>query len=62
MKFVEGALVETQDFWYDLFDGGGIKPKCLLADLDDILRVERAVRVLQEFKSELDNQGLIEWS
>ena len=30
MKFKKDAEITTSDFWYDLFDGGYIKPENLL--------------------------------
>jgi hypothetical protein len=60
MKFKEGATVTTSDFWYDLTDGGYIKPKDLLENLDDILSVERAKELLLEFKRQAEAQGVLE--
>ena len=50
MKWKENAEIVTSDFWYDLIDGGYIKPKDLLEDEEEIKRVEEAIKVLEEFK------------
>lgn len=60
MNFKDGATITTSDFWYDLTDGGYIKPKDLLENLDDILTVEKAKNVLIEFKRQAEAQGVLE--
>ena len=60
MKFKKGAKIETSDFWYDLTEGGYIKPKDLLENLDDILAVEKAKFLLIEFRNQAEDQGVIE--
>ena len=60
MKFKKDAKIETSDFWYDLTDGGYIKPKFLLENLDDILAVEKAKNLLIEFRNQAKSQGVIE--
>lgn len=59
MKFKEGATIETSEFWYDLMDGGYIKPEELLEE-PDAIRVRKAMRVLQEFYDEADEQEVLE--
>ena len=60
MKFKKDAIIESSDFWYDLFEGGYIKPKNLLESLDDILAVERAKNLLMEFRNHAEEQGVLE--
>lgn len=61
MKFKSGAKIETSDFWYDLTDGGYIKPKNVLENLDDILAVEKAKHLLMEFKDQAEAKGVLEY-
>ena len=61
MKWKAEARIETSDFWYDLTDGGYIKPSELLENKEDIERVENAIKVIQEFEqSAWDNDIFIE--
>jgi hypothetical protein len=60
MKFKEGSKIETGDFYYDLFYGGYIKPEDILVNKDDIIKVNNAIRVLEEFESSATEQGIIE--
>ncbi len=52
--------ISTDDFWYDLFDRGYIKPEDIL-EPEDAERVSEAVHTLESFKDDLDAAGLIEW-
>lgn len=40
----------TDDFWYDLFDGGCLNPRAILKDENDILDVENAIKVLLKYR------------
>lgn len=60
MEFKKGASITTSDFWYDLFLGGYIKPKKLLADPGDIARVDKAIEILSEFYHAAEQQGVLE--
>jgi len=60
MKFVDDSGITTDDFWYDLFDGGYIKPEELLVDKNDIEKVKSAISVLEDFKEQLEENGIIE--
>lgn len=50
----------TVDFWYDMFQGGYIKPEDFLEDQEDIDRVKEAMKVLEEFEKGLYDNELIE--
>lgn len=50
----------TDDFWYDVFKGGYIKPEDFLEDPEDIQKVREAIRVLEEFERGLYDNELIE--
>lgn len=43
--------ISIDDFWYDLAHGGYIKPEDYYANLADVDKIKKAVKVLQEFES-----------
>jgi len=43
------ATVDNEGFWYSLSDGGYLKPEEVLADQEDIDKVNEAVKTLMEF-------------
>jgi len=47
---------DSDDFWYDLFDGGYIKPEEIIEDQSDIDNVIDAISVLSEFRSKYEHQ------
>ena len=49
----------TDDPYYDLFEGGYIKPEDFL-DPEDALRVTEAMAVVQDFLDSLENSGKLE--
>jgi len=61
MKFIEGIRVETDDFWYDLTDGGYIKPENILLSDEDIEKVKNALSVLTEWKREMESRGILQY-
>lgn len=60
MIFKEGAEVVCDDFWYDLFDGGYIKPDQLLESKEMAEKVMNAISVLEAFRCEMINQNVLE--
>jgi len=56
MKIKEGLEVSTGEFWYDLTDGGYIKPEEILVDEKDIESVKQAIKVIREFESSCEEQ------
>jgi hypothetical protein len=60
MEFKEGALIVTSDFWYDLTSGGYIEPDKLLKNKEDVEAVKNAIRVIRDFESSADEQGVLE--
>lgn len=44
-------VYESEDFWYDLFDGGYINPEQILEDQESIDKINKAIEVLEEFKA-----------
>lgn len=60
MEFKTNAKIETSEFWYDLFDGGYIKPETLLENKEDIERVQAAIKTIQEFYNSAEEQEVLE--
>jgi hypothetical protein len=50
MNFKENLEMYTDDFWYDVFDGGYISPEKLLEDSEEISRINNAIEILKEFR------------
>lgn len=60
MKFKKGAKIETSDFYYDLFQGGYIKPSKVLKSKLDVELIEHAIKVIKHFEEEAEKQGVLE--
>jgi hypothetical protein len=60
MKFEEGVKIETSEFWYDLFEGGYIKPEKLLANKEDASKVREAMNLIEEFRDRAAESGVID--
>lgn len=58
MIFKKNAKIESDDFWYDLTDGGYIKPKKLLEE-PYATQVANAVKLLRDFKREAEAQEIL---
>lgn len=56
MKIKQNLETYTNDFWYDLVDGGYLKPEEILEEDDDITSVMNAVKVLKAFRSACEEQ------
>jgi len=56
MKIVEGCNVTTDNFWYDLADGGYIKPEEMLESKEDAEAVNNAVKVIRDFQLACEDQ------
>ena len=52
--------VVSNDFWYDLTDGGYIKPEELLDDEEQIKELKEAIELIQNFGNALEEAGLLE--
>jgi hypothetical protein len=62
MEFKKGAKIETSDFYYDLFDGGYIKPDKLLKSKSDVERVKDAIKTIEDFKDSAESNDVIEYN
>ncbi len=61
LKFkAKAKYVCTDDLWYDLFDGGYLKPETLLED-HDAAKVNAAIKVIQDFRKEMDAKKIIDY-
>ena len=61
MKFKKDAEITTSDFWYDLFDGGYIKPENLLESPEQAKEVNDAMKVLNKFYRAAEDQEIINY-
>ena len=53
-------VIVSDDKWYDLFDGGYIKPEEILEDYADIQKVEKAIETIEEFYLALELSGKLQ--
>jgi len=56
MKIKKGLAVSTGDFWYDLTDGGYLKPEEICENAIDAKRVVEAIEILMDFQQSCDEQ------
>ena len=61
MEFVKKAKIVTDDFFYDLFDGGYINPEKLLKNQEDIDKVKNAIKVIKDFKDSAEDKDILEY-
>ncbi len=52
--------IPVGDFWYDLTDGGWIKPEKLLTDPEQIKAVNEAIELLKSYEQQAGGAGVIE--
>lgn len=58
-KTIEEAIYST-DPYYDLTNGGYIKPSELLTDTEQIKQVEQAIQIVYEFLEQAESNGVLE--
>ena len=56
MKIKKGLEISTSDFWYDLTDGGYLKPEEICENGIDAKRVVEAIELLMDFQQSCDEQ------
>ena len=56
MKLKKGLEVSTGDFWYDLTDGGYLKPEDICEDIEDAKKVVEAICIIQNFQEACEEQ------
>jgi len=60
MKFKKKvSKYHTTDFWYDLFEGGYLKPKKIVKK-ESQEEIEKAISILKKYKKELIENGVVE--
>ena len=55
-KFKEDADVYTEEFWYDLTDGGYIKPEDVLDDREQIANLRAAIELVWSFEKAINER------
>ena len=56
MIIKKGLEVSTSDFWYDLTDGGYLKPNDICENSEDAKKVLDAIAVIKDFEKSCDEQ------
>ena len=56
MKIKKDLDICTQDFWYDLTDGGYLKPEEILVNQEDIDKVNKSIEILMEFQQSCEDE------
>lgn len=61
-KFKENieTIYTSDGFWYDITDGGRIKPEDILDDDEQVKKVKEAVNILKDFEDTLIDSGILE--
>lgn len=52
--FKEDVEIFTEEFWYDLTEGGYIKPEYLLTDKKQVANLQTAIDVVRSFECAID--------
>ncbi len=61
MKFNKVEEPEaSSDFYYDLFEGGYIKPEKMLVEKEDAKKVNDAIKLVKKFLEEAEEAGALE--
>lgn len=62
-KYQEGIREEgvgsSNGFWYDLTDGGYIKPEEILRDKNRVEEIKAAIQLLEDWRDELNEDGVL---
>jgi len=56
MKIKKGLKISTAEFWYDLTDGGYLKPDKICALKEDAKKVKEAIATLKDFEDSCKDQ------
>ena len=56
----EDDIACVDDVYYDLFDGGYIKPEKFLADKESIAEVQWAIATIEDFLNGCQRRGYVE--
>lgn len=47
--------VYTEEFWYDITDGGYLKPEEILSDQNQIKKLREAINLVRDFERLIDS-------
>ena len=56
MKLKQNLEISTDDFYYDLFEGGYLNPEEMLISKDDVFAVVNARKIIENFKKSCEQQ------
>jgi hypothetical protein len=56
MKIKEGLNISTDEFWYDLTDGGYLNPRKICDDPADAKKVLEAIAIILDFQKSCEEQ------
>ena len=56
MEIKKGLEISTQDFWYDLTDGGYLKPEETCEHQEDAQKVNEAIKVIEDFRDSCEEK------
>jgi hypothetical protein len=56
MKIKKGCDASSDEFWYDLTDGGGLDPMEICESEEDARRVIEAIAIVKEFQDSCEEQ------
>ena len=56
MKVKKGLEISTSEFWYDLTDGGYLKPEEICENEEDAKKVIEAIKTIEDFRDSCEEQ------
>jgi len=56
MKVKKGLEISTSEFWYDLTDGGYLKPEEICENEEDAKKVIEAIKIIEDFRDSCEEQ------
>ena len=56
MKLKKGLTNSTGEFWYDLTDGGYLKPEEMCEKPEDAQKILEAIKIVKEFEDSCEEQ------
>lgn len=56
MEIKKGLEIGTAEFWYDLTEGGYLKPNEICQNPEDAKRVNEAIAVIRDFEQSCNEQ------
>jgi hypothetical protein len=56
IKIKKGLKISTADFWYDITDGGYLKPEEICELPEDAKRIRAALAILEDFRDSCEKK------